>query len=119
MVRLSTPPIDLFEFSTEDVWTLFALPRVRLLGLGDLGPLLHGGRLVLVPYTVSRSPAEFLALLMREGVSVLNQTPSAFYQLMHADRRTPIWRALALRYLIFGGEALELRRLAAWYSAAL
>ena len=63
---------------------------------------------------------EFLAQLDRdEGVTVLNQTPSPFYQLMQADRRAPIMvAALALRYVMFGGEALELAQLDAWYRSA-
>ncbi len=78
------------------------------------GALLHGGRLVVVPHLVSRDPAAFLGLLARERVTVLNQTPSAFYQLMAADRENP-GHALALRYVVFGGEALELGRLDDWY----
>ena len=72
--------------------------------------------LVVVSYSISRSPAEFLSLVAREGVTVLNQTPSAFYQMMQADLETPdLGQSLALRYVIFGGEALELRRLDNWY----
>src|SRR4029450_10487985 len=72
---------------------------------------------VIVPYSISRSPAEVLALMAREAVTVLNQTPSAFYQLAQADREQPeLGQALALRHVIFGGEALELRRLEDWYA---
>jgi nonribosomal peptide synthetase DhbF len=47
---------------------------------------------------------------------VLNQTPSAFYQLIAADQERPrTAAALALRYVVFGGEALELSRLMPWY----
>ena len=68
------------------------------------------------PYATSRSPADFAKLLVREGVTVLNQTPSAFYQLMEAARAEPAFeREHRLRYVIFGGEALELRRLGEWY----
>lgn len=85
--------------------------------MGDLGPLLHGGRLVIVPHHVSRSPEAFLRLLVKEGVTVLNQTPSAFYQFMQAEREQPdLGQALSLRYVIFGGEALELSRLEDWYN---
>ena len=64
-----------------------------------------------VPYSISRSPSDFLTLVAREGVTVLNQTPSAFYQMMEVDQG----QKLALRYVIFGGEALEFARLTDWY----
>ncbi|MFG2312766.1 amino acid adenylation domain-containing protein [Streptomyces sp. NPDC048566] len=113
VVGLLTATRD-FGFGEDDVWTLFHSFAFDFSVWELWGPLLHGGRLVVVPYDVSRSPEDFLRLLDRERVTVLNQTPSAFYQLVQADARTP-GRDLALRYVVFGGEALDLNRLADWY----
>ncbi|GAA3188056.1 hypothetical protein GCM10020255_085670 [Rhodococcus baikonurensis] len=55
-----------------------------------MGALAHGGRLVLVDYFTARSPEAFLELLRHERVTVLNQTPTAFYQLAEADRLTGV-----------------------------
>ena len=105
-----------FNFDENDTWTLFHSYAFDFSVWEIWGPLLYGGRLVIVPYDISRSPAELLELLVREKVTVLNQTPSAFYQLMQADEENQaLGQRLALRYVIFGGEALEFSRLKPWY----
>ncbi|GLZ42189.1 hypothetical protein Acsp05_58130 [Actinokineospora sp. NBRC 105648] len=99
-----------FDFGPDDVWTLFHSFAFDFSVWELWGPLLHGGTLVVVPHEVSRSPEDFLDLLDRHRVTVLNQTPSAFYQLAAADTG----RTLALRVVVFGGEALDPGRLADW-----
>ncbi|MFF7361572.1 non-ribosomal peptide synthase/polyketide synthase, partial [Streptomyces sp. NPDC008125] len=116
VVRLFDTTRELFGFTAEDVWTLFHSYAFDFSVWELWGPLLHGGRLVVVDHETSRSPGRFLDLLARERVTVLNQTPSAFYQLAQADAEAPeTGRRLALRTVVFGGEALEHGRLSSWY----
>ncbi|SEG94853.1 amino acid adenylation domain-containing protein, partial [Thermomonospora echinospora] len=115
VVRLLKSTERWFGFGSDDVWTLFHSYAFDFSVWELWGSLLYGGRLVVVPFLTSRSPENFLELLAAERVTVLNQTPSAFYQLMAADRENP-GSDLALRYVVFGGEALELGRLEDWYS---
>ncbi|MGW4071868.1 amino acid adenylation domain-containing protein, partial [Nocardia grenadensis] len=114
VVRLFANTEPEFGFGPEDVWTLFHSYAFDFSVWELWGPLLFGGTLVVVDYYTSRSPQQFLELLRTERVTVLNQTPSAFYQLAEADRTAEAERPLALRYVVFGGEALELRRLSDW-----
>ena len=116
VVRLFSATRHWFSFGPEDVWTFFHSYAFDFSVWELWGALLHGGRLVVVPSGVSRAPAKFLALLARWQVTVLNQTPSAFYQLIQADAQHPeISARLALRTVVFGGEALDPARLRPWF----
>nr|WP_307188631.1 amino acid adenylation domain-containing protein [Nocardia amamiensis] len=104
----------LFGFDERDVWTVFHSFAFDFSVWELWCALATGGSVVMVDYETSRSPELFRELLVREQVTVVNQTPSAFYQLVAADRDASPG-GLALRYVIFGGEALDLRQLSRWY----
>ena len=117
VIRLMLATEAWFHFDQRDVWTLFHSFAFDFSVWEIWGALLYGGRLVVVPYWVSRTPEMFYQMLLEERVTVLNQTPSAFRQLMQADvelgnANTP----LDLRYVIFGGEALDPSSLQTWFA---
>ncbi|ACY14298.1 non-ribosomal peptide synthetase [Haliangium ochraceum] len=115
VTRLHDATADTYGFHDGDVWPLFHSYAFDVSVWEIWGALLHGGRLVIVPWLVTRSPVDFYRLLADTGATVLNQTPSAFRQFVHADQQlgddAP---ALSLRYVIFAGEALEPASLQPW-----
>jgi amino acid adenylation domain-containing protein len=113
--RLFSATAAWFHFGPQDVWTLFHSVAFDFSVWELWGALAHGGCLVVVPQAVSRSPEAFLQLLHDERVTVLNQTPSAFRQLVQADVDSGVPRRTSLREVVFGGEALELQALRPWF----
>ncbi|MFI6096157.1 amino acid adenylation domain-containing protein [Lentzea sp. NPDC051213] len=100
------------DFGPDDVWTQFHSYSFDFAVWELWGALAYGGELVVPDHGLTRSPVDFHRLVRSRGVTVLNQTPSAFYQFIEADRLSePL---PALRRIIFGGEALELSRMRGW-----
>ncbi len=115
VVRLLRSTEHWYGFRADDVWPLFHSYAFDVSVWELWGSLFYGGRLVVVPYLVTRSPGDFYELLASEGVTVLNQTPSAFRQLIWAEGNAPRKHQLQLRYVICAGEALELQSLKPWF----
>ncbi|MEI2579470.1 non-ribosomal peptide synthase/polyketide synthase [Scytonema sp. PRP1] len=115
VVRLFAATDSWYHFNSQDVWTLFHSYAFDFSVWEIWGALFYGGRLVVVPYLVTRSPESFYELLCQEKVTVLNQTPSAFRQLIQAEQSIETANDLSLRLVIFGGEALELASLQPWF----
>ncbi|NJR31609.1 MAG: amino acid adenylation domain-containing protein, partial [Chamaesiphon sp. CSU_1_12] len=118
VLRLFASTQSYYQFNSSDVWTMFHSYAFDFSVWEIWGALLYGGRLVIVPFWISRSPEDFAHLLRHEGVTVLNQTPSAFVRLIQSaalsDENTHT-SSLALRWVIFGGEALDLASLQPWF----
>jgi amino acid adenylation domain-containing protein len=112
VVRLLFHDQNLFDFSEKDSWSLFHSYCFDFSVWEMYGALLHGGKLVIIPRETARDPKAFLDVLEKEEVTVLNQTPGSFYNLIHEEQRSS--RSLNLRYVIFGGEALKPLMLKDW-----
>ncbi|WOB66747.1 non-ribosomal peptide synthetase [Microcystis aeruginosa] len=128
VVRLFAATDAWYNFNSQDVWSLFHSYAFDFSVWEMWGALLYGGRLVVVPYLVTRSTEAFYQLLCQEKVTILNQTPTAFRQLIQAeeslkgsfplsrgDRSSTTDNDLSLRLVIFGGEALEINSLQPWF----
>jgi amino acid adenylation domain-containing protein len=135
IVRLIENSAPWFDFNSRDVWTMFHGYNFDFSVWEMYGAMFHGGKLVLTSLAAARNPEKFLTLLQRESVTILNQTPAAFYNLAEAAitpqynnnnaRRSPAGPpeaayqstadgTLALRCIIFGGEALLPAKLKPW-----
>lgn len=115
VMRLFAATQPWYHSTSEDVWTLFHSIAFDFSVWELWGALLYGGRLLVVPYLLSRSPEAFYDLLSSQQVTVLNQTPSAFHQLMLAEEMRLAPHPLQLRLVIFGGEALDVAELRPWF----
>ncbi|RSZ60356.1 non-ribosomal peptide synthase/polyketide synthase [Massilia atriviolacea] len=112
--RLFAATADWFGFGPDDVWTMFHSYAFDFSVWEMWGALLHGGRVVLVPQAIARSPDDFYRLVCEQGVTVLNQTPGAFRRFIASQEASEATHSL--RYVVFGGEALQPAMLAPWYA---
>ncbi|MES1249860.1 MAG: amino acid adenylation domain-containing protein, partial [Chitinophaga rupis] len=113
VVRLMKADKSLFDFGPDDVWTLFHSFCFDFSVWEMYGALLFGGKLIILASQTAKDPNACLEVLHREGVTVLNQTPSSFYNLIKQEQEKTV-ACLQLRYVIFGGEALSPGRLTEW-----
>ncbi|MEU9360428.1 amino acid adenylation domain-containing protein [Streptomyces sp. NPDC048301] len=100
-------------FGPDDVWVQFHSYSFDFAVWELWGALAHGGELLVPDHGLTRSPVDFHRLVRERGVTVLNQTPSAFYRFIEADAHAG-GPATSLRRIIFGGEALDPARLRDW-----
>jgi amino acid adenylation domain-containing protein len=117
VVRLFEQTAPLFGFDHRDVWSCLHSASFDFSVWEIWGALLLGGLLVMVPAETARLPGELHSLLTGYGVTVLNQTPSAFRQLVDVDAARGGRLGSTVRLVILGGERLDVKLLAPWVAA--
>jgi amino acid adenylation domain-containing protein len=105
VIELLRHALPLFQLDASDVWTLFHSCSFDFSVWEMWGALLTGAQLTVVETAVAPDAVAFVRLLATERVTVLNAVPSVFRHLLAAYTEQPM--PLALRYVIFGGEALD------------
>ncbi|MFJ6138686.1 amino acid adenylation domain-containing protein [Kitasatospora sp. NPDC092286] len=107
-----------FAFGPADVWTLVHSPAFDFSVWELWGPLSSGGRVVVLTEDEVRDPAAVHAVLREQRVTVLNQTPAAFKGLRaHLAQQGADFADLALRTVVFGGDAFDVRDYRDWFAA--
>ncbi|MGN4561912.1 amino acid adenylation domain-containing protein [Bacillus cereus group sp. MYBK5-2] len=113
VVRLLFNNQNLFDFNANDTWMLFHSFCFDFSVWEMYGALLYGGKLVVVPSLIAKDPEQFRQLIISQGVTILNQTPTYFYQVLQEEMQHDL-KELRLRKVIFGGEALSPSLLKGW-----
>ncbi|MER6108070.1 amino acid adenylation domain-containing protein [Streptomyces hirsutus] len=107
-----------FGFGPADVWTLMHSPAFDFSVWELWAPLATGGRVVVLTSDEVRDPAAVHRVLREERVTVLNQTPAAFKGLRaHLKDAGAGFGDLALRTVVFGGDAFDVRDYRDWFTA--
>lgn len=113
VVRLLFNDSPQYDLNKNDIWSMFFSYCFDVSVWEMYGAFLYGGKLIIVPKDITTNPSAFLSLLKKENVTILNQTPSAFYNLSDCETNT-VSNELSLRYIIMCGEELKPSLLKKW-----
>jgi amino acid adenylation domain-containing protein len=113
VIALLSGAWDLFSFTSSDRWALFHSTAFDFSVWEMWGAIVSGAELAVLSYWTVRTPDAYLRVVRDRGVTVLNQTPTAFAGFSAAALRLG-YELPALRYVIFGGEKVNLAALRAW-----
>ncbi|MFH8347402.1 amino acid adenylation domain-containing protein [Streptomyces sp. NPDC018045] len=107
-------------FGPDDVWTWSHSPASDVSVWELWGALLHGGRAVVVPRDVARSPEAFWDLVVCDGVTVLSMVPSGFHELTRSAQASfEHGLSSALRWVFLDGEETDPTGLQGWHPSRL
>jgi amino acid adenylation domain-containing protein len=100
-----------FDFNDSDIWVAAHSLCFDFSVWEIFGALTTGGRVVIPAYEDVRNVDRFLSVVVDSSVTVLNQTPEAFYRFSDLVVSKPSADLSHLRCVIFGGDTLDPCRL--------
>ncbi|KAF9345146.1 hypothetical protein BGX26_003467, partial [Mortierella sp. AD094] len=113
VTRLFDATADWYNFDSSDTWIVTHSFSFDFSVWEIWGALRYGGKLIIPSFRTTQSLEDLYQLICLHGITVLNMTPSAFRPLIRFQAQTDLRDKL--RYVIFGGEALEPSTLQSWY----
>ncbi|MFD3514360.1 AMP-binding protein [Streptomyces sp. NPDC058657] len=103
--------LPMLDAGPDDVWTSFHSLTLDL-GMREMwGPLLSGGRAVVVDRATAADAPAFARLLAAERITVLTQLPSAFARLTAATHGASL---PSLRHVLLSHEPVDAAAVTAW-----
>ncbi|MDR3292396.1 MAG: amino acid adenylation domain-containing protein, partial [Methanobrevibacter sp.] len=99
-----------FDFNDNDIWTQFHSYNFDFSVWEIFISLFTGAKLIIVPNNARKDIFEFINLVKKENITVLNQTPQIFYEFIKANNE----EINKIRYVIFGGERIDVTKLSPW-----
>lgn len=105
-----------YDFNENDRWVLFHSLSFDVSVWEIFGTFFTGGSLFIADSETLKTTDTFINFLVDQRITILNQVPSVFYQLIRAAQLRSVRPALNLRYILFAGEALTPSMLKWWKS---
>ena len=116
VVRLMQSAEEHFDFSSNDVVSMFHSYAFDFSVWEMWSALLYGGRLEVISRATTLDFERFRDVIIAKQITVLSATPSAFYQIQDLLLAEDIAQTMPLRFVVFGGEALSIERLKSWFA---
>ena len=114
LVRLFINDKSLYDFNSADVWIMAHSYCFDLSVWEMYGALLFGGKIIIPDRNEVRDISAFVRIVSEQKVTILNQTPGAFYKFIDTALEGVNKKPLSIRYVIFGGEKLDPSKLEKW-----
>ncbi len=115
IVYLLNSTRDKLKQNENDVWTLFHTYTFDFSTWEIYASLLYGGKLIIVPKETTLNPKEFLNLLVKEKVTILNQTPAYFYKVIDEEKNINLKPSdIHIHSILVGGEAVYAKPFDYW-----